>query len=257
MTITVKDASGANVALETPNANGQATMVNSKPVVIASNQWAAHDAPATGAPVSIGAIYNNNPVASAVGTSGDAVRLTAMYYGALGTALFGNSAAPGDGAVTALTYLPNEGNTGAYQALATLSFVWNGATTAVQRGDTNGTYVVPKPVTAGGLLIKRLIAATNGVIKASAGQLYGGTFTNSNAAIRYLQIYNKATAGTLSTDTPVLTIPLPPNVSVVVDFASLGAEFTTGISWQFTTDDIAIPTTAGASTDIHGAATYK
>ncbi len=117
--------------------------------------------------------------------------------------------------------------------------------------------IIPTPNTSGGLSIQRLVGATNGVIKASAGQLYSGTFTNTNAAIRYLQIYNKATAGTLSTDTPALTVPLPPNVSVMVDFASMGGAFATGISWQFTTDDIAIPTTAGASTDIHGFCTYK
>lgn len=134
---------------------------------------------------------------------------------------------------------------------------YNGTNWDRIRGDTNGSWMVPKPVTSGGLLISRLINATSGVVKASAGQLYTGTLTNSNAAIRYLEIYNKATAGTLSTDTPVMTIPLPPNATVMVDFSGLGGAFATGISWQFTTDDIAIPTTAGATTDIHGFLTYK
>jgi hypothetical protein len=40
MTITVKNAAGTDVAVEVPNANGQATMANSAPVVIASNQSA-------------------------------------------------------------------------------------------------------------------------------------------------------------------------------------------------------------------------
>jgi hypothetical protein len=43
----------------------------------------------------------------------------------------------------------------------------------------------------------------------------------------------------------------------MIDFSGMGGAFATGISWQFTTDDIAIPTTAGASTDIHGFVTYK
>jgi hypothetical protein len=135
--------------------------------------------------------------------------------------------------------------------------VFDGTNWQAGRGDTNGTYTVVKPVTAGGLSISRLVGATSGVIKASAGQIYTGTFTNTNAAIRYLQIYNKASAGTLSTDTPVLTVPLPPNQCVMIDFDNLGGQFTTGISWQFTTDDIAIPTTAGATTDIHGFASFK
>jgi hypothetical protein len=152
--------------------------------------------------------------------------------------------------------LPWADNGGAL-GYASLGYVWDGAAIQLMRGDTTGTFTVPKPVTSGGLSIARLIGATSGVIKASAGQLYTATLTNSNAAIRYLQIYNKATAGTLSTDTPVMTIPLPPNASVMIDFSGMGGAFATGISWQFTTDDIAIPTTAGASTDIHGFVTYK
>lgn len=113
------------------------------------------------------------------------------------------------------------------------------------------------PATSGGTTTIRLVGATNGVIKASAGQLYGGTLLNSNAAVRYLQVYNKTTAGTLSTDTPAITIPLQPNVPTSFTFADLGGVFTTGISWQFTTDDVAIPTTAGAATDIHGYVTFK
>lgn len=34
--------------------------------------------------------------------------------------------------------------------------------------------------------------------------------SNINAAARYLKLYNKASAPTVGTDTPVLTIPLPP-----------------------------------------------
>lgn len=150
--------------------------------------------------------------------------------------------------------------TGTKRPLAVLGYLnGSGGLCVAASGDssTGQAYVTPRPLASGGLLLKRLVGAANGVIKGSAGQLYSGTFTNTNAAIRYLQVYNKATAGTLSTDTPVLTVPLPPNVSVVVDFAGIGAEFTTGISWQFTTDDVAIPTTAGATTDLHGFATYK
>lgn len=63
MAITVKDGGGANQSIEVPNANGQATMANSAPVVIASNQstivtggTVAHDAADSGNPHKIGAI---------------------------------------------------------------------------------------------------------------------------------------------------------------------------------------------------------
>jgi hypothetical protein len=113
------------------------------------------------------------------------------------------------------------------------------------------------PATTGGLLQSRLIASAGANIKAAAGQVYGGVVTNSNAAIRYLHLYNKASAATLSTDTPVASYALPPSASVQITTDGLGAAFATGISWAFTTDDIAIPTTAGATTDIHGTLFYK
>lgn len=132
------------------------------------------------------------------------------------------------------------------------------ATTAIDQstpGSTNG--VVAAPNTTGGLSIARLNTSAGANIKTTAGQIYGGIITNSNAAIRYLHLYNKASAAALTTDTPVATIPLPPSASVQVTTDGLGAAFSTGISWAFTTDDIAIPATAGATTDIHGTLFFK
>src|SRR5690242_4134795 len=43
--------------------------------------------------------------------------------------------------------------------------------------------------------------ATN--IKASAGQVYGYDIYNNNAAVRFVKFYNKATAPTVGTDTPI------------------------------------------------------
>lgn len=88
-------------------------------------------------------------------------------------------------------------------------------------------------------------------IKASAGRLYGGTLTNHNAAARYVHFYNKASAAVVGTDTPVATIGLAPNATVNFGDA-LGMAFATGISWAVTTDNIAIPATAGAAGDISG-----
>ena len=130
-------------------------------------------------------------------------------------------------------------------------------TTAVPVSTANPLPITPTPLTAGGVTIARLVNSTGANLTASAGQVYGGIFTNTNAAIRYLQLYNKATAATLSTDTPVITIPLPPNATVQLTTDGLGAAFATGISWAFTTDDVAIPTTAGAAADIHGTLFYK
>lgn len=217
----------------------------------------AHDGVDADNPVGVGGIaFASGVVRPAVSAAGDRVRLALTMNGAtqvsMGTV---NSVTGWAGGTSAMLAM---GDNGSWYPLGVVNYLWNGSATVAQAADTAGNAgVVPKPATTGGLSIARLVGATNGVIKASAGQLYGGTFTNTNAAIRYLHLYNKATAGTLSTDTPALTIPLPPNVSVMVDFSSLGAAFATGISWQFTTDDIAIPATAGATTDLHGFAAFK
>ncbi len=110
--------------------------------------------------------------------------------------------------------------------------------------------------TTGGAATARVVTGTTGVIKASAGQLYSLSAYNSNAGVRYLQLYNKATAPTLSTDTPVMTFPLLATGITHVPLPSVGAAFSTGISWAYTTDDIAIPTTAGTSTELHFTAGY-
>ena len=96
--------------------------------------------------------------------------------------------------------------------------------------------VTPQPHTAGGVLISRDIDLDNGiltVVKASAGQVYGWTITNTSTVTVYVKFYN-ATSGTLGTGTPVLTIGIPGNASddttLAQSLGGLGIEFTTGIS---------------------------
>lgn len=104
--------------------------------------------------------------------------------------------------------------------------------------------------TGGGLSAFRIVTGTTGFIKASAGQLYSLDVYNVNAAVRYLHIYNKASAPTLSTDTPVYTIPLPPTAGRSVTIGQdIGLAFATGIAWAYTTDNIAIPATAATSAE--------
>lgn len=72
------------------------------------------------------------------------------------------------------------------------------------------------PAASGGNSMFRLLslASTNSNnIKGSAGQLYGYTIANTNASPRWLKFYNKATAPTVGTDTPFMTILIPGNAS--------------------------------------------
>ncbi len=81
----------------------------------------------------------------------------------------------------------------------------------ITRNIPSGTQNVQEvPGTTGGLTIYRVLwpANTTGVnIKNAAGQLYGWELSNSNATnARFVKLYNKSSAPTCGTDTPVMTI---------------------------------------------------
>jgi len=101
--------------------------------------------------------------------------------------------------------------------------------------------ISPIPAISGGLTPARLIsgASTNATsLKSSAGQLYTIYAINTNAAVRYLKFYNKASAPTVGTDVPVLTLPIPGNTAgagFLLSPGGQGIEFTTGIAYATTT----------------------
>jgi hypothetical protein len=97
--------------------------------------------------------------------------------------------------------------------------------------------VTPRPHTSGGLTIFRSLDLdeTEEEIKATAGQLYGYYFANTNASARYLKFYNATAANvTVGTTTPVLTLYLPPTTAGHVEF-SHGIPFSTAITAAATT----------------------
>ena len=92
------------------------------------------------------------------------------------------------------------------------------------------------PQTSGGLEIKRVLSAAStnaGFAKSSAGQLFGWYIFNTATAIRYVKIYNKASAPTVGSDTPVLTLPIPKESGTNIEFVN-GIAFGTGIAYATT-----------------------
>ena len=79
---------------------------------------------------------------------------------------------------------------------------------------------------------------TKAVAKASAGNVFAARVTNANAALRYFQIHNKATAPA-GTDVPVLSLPIPVSGGIM----TIGSEFLSGderacslgVSWAIST----------------------
>ncbi len=98
------------------------------------------------------------------------------------------------------------------------------------------------------------VGALSGVIRNSSSSLYGFTVLNTNAAARFLQFYNKSTAGVPGTDTPIFTVPLGPGGSITVNLTSI-IQFTTGCSYAVTTDWAG--TTAGGGGTTSSAASSR
>lgn len=114
-----------------------------------------------------------------------------------------------------------------------------------------GTSLVSGSVTvtpASGTSYNLVTAATTNaaVVKASAGSLYELAVSNLTASAIYVKFYNKASAPTVGTDVPVLTIPVVANATLMQPFGALGKRFGTGIAIAVTGAAVATDTTAVA-----------
>lgn len=225
----------AGVAL-TYNANGQATMANSSPVVIASDQTAvpnnitqtggnalvADDAPAgTTVPIPAGAIYTNAPPTYTVG---DRATLQVGSRGSLKIQIMGNdSASSGPGAAA-----PSDTTSSASVGLFTTTFNenWDGTQWVRQRANTvaNGGAVIAE---LGPYVIGRVTA--DGQIKASAGFIHTVSIAGLTATptAGLMTIYcNTAESGTVAyaewvTATVVghtITLDLPCSTGIYVGY---------------------------------------
>lgn len=144
------------------------------------------------------------------------------------------------------------------------------ATDSADEGDAGAARMTPdrkvivttQPHTSGGLTQHKLISAasTNATsLKASAGQVYGIQVFNLNASPRYLKLYNKASAPTVGTDTPVKVFMIPGNAAGagIISNWTNGVEFTTGIAYALTTGIADSDTGAVAASEIALNIDYK
>lgn len=103
--------------------------------------------------------------------------------------------------------------------------------------DTHPLPMVIRPsTTASAETATRIVAAAStntGFLKASAGSIYSIDLFNVAAYNVFLKLYNKASAPTLASDVPVLTIPIPAGAGFSRDF-SRGRAFSTGIAYAIT-----------------------
>jgi len=182
-------------------------------------------------------------------TQVDGAALTALQLidnlpNTLGSTTSGQSGALVLGAVTtaAPTYTTAQSNAISLQTDGSVRAAITNTVTVGSHAVTNaGTFAVqPTAGTSGGWTPGKLISAatTNATsVKASAGQVGYLQVTNINAAVRYLKIYNKASAPTVGTDTPVQTFGIPGNTAGAGFTLSFGPgmELTTGFAFALTT----------------------
>lgn len=115
--------------------------------------------------------------------------------------------------------------------------------------------------TAGGITtVNRLPSAAAGVnatsVKAAAGRLYRVDGFNAAAAVRYLKIYNKASAPAVGTDTPLVTLALQPAAMFSFSWDIIGLYLATGIAFGLTTGASDADTGALTAADVVGLNLY-
>jgi hypothetical protein len=203
-----------------------------------------------GGPVAGGATAGGNPVLAGADfnstlptyTTGQRGGLQVTSRGSLRTYLTGAVSAAGDGQAAVLVIVGRDDATGGAGFLGTMSFVYNGATLDK----------VKKPVAASTKRLLSAAASTNGdFAKASAGDVFNINGYNAAASVRFLKLYNKASAPTVGTDTPVLTIALPPGASFSHSWPA-GLYFSTGIAFALTTGAPDADTGALTAADVVG-----
>jgi hypothetical protein len=115
------------------------------------------------------------------------------------------------------------------------------------------------PTTTGGLTLTHtvLAATTNATsTKGSAGQLYHACVNNNTSYPVFLKFYNKATAPTVGTDTPVHVLEAQAGVPICLQTEE-GFAFGTGIAWAATKGITDADTTAVALSDATVELAYK
>lgn len=123
--------------------------------------------------------------------------------------------------------------------------------------------ISPRPNTTGtnGTTAYKLIslASTNAnSVKGSGGNLYSIIGIGLTSTVRYLKLYNKATAPTVGTDVPLMTIPIPANTQgagVALPF-SMGVNFPLGIGIAITSGSADNDTGAVGAGDVIVNLTY-
>ena len=97
---------------------------------------------------------------------------------------------------------------------------------------------IPSPANYAGFAAYHTLisaASTNAtLVKNSNGTLGTLLLSNNTASLKWFRIFNKASAPTVGTDTPVINIPIQPNTTLDVSGGFAGLRLSTGIAYAIT-----------------------
>jgi hypothetical protein len=100
-------------------------------------------------------------------------------------------------------------------------------------------------------------ATTNAtLVKSTGGTLWSIAVSNTNAASRFLKLFNRTTAPDVGNSVPVLTVAIPSNGTVLVNGGANGLRFATGISLSITGAAGDLDTTAIGAGEVKVATTF-
>lgn len=198
----------------------------------------AADAVDSGAPVKIGGKANSGgPTAVAVADRVDALFNVSGAFAV--SAYDGGGDAGGDGISQLNGFMARTGFSATARPTAVGGFRFN-STTWDRDVKPNAVSRIPSSANS-----------TNATsAKATAGNVHSINGYNSSATVTYLKLYRKASAPTVGTDTPFLTLALAPTAVFNFSFDSL--YLSTGIAYGLTTDAADAGTTAVAAGAILG-----
>ena len=135
-------------------------------------------------------------------------------------------------------------------------FINNGSTSVTSAGTINGATLgiaaSNSSNTVGNVVRLAASAATTNatLVKAGASKLVSVVGYNTSTAVKYLRIYNKATAPTVGTDTPLLVFAMPPSASFQFDLGNIGFYCPTGLGFAITNASALLDATVIAANDV-------
>lgn len=126
---------------------------------------------------------------------------------------------------------------------------------SVPSSPTN-TVIASTTTSASVLYIVNSAASTNAAsIKSTGANLYGISAMNASAATKYVRFYNKTSAPTVGTDTPIMVVAIPATASKEIEYVP-ALRVGSGLAVAITGGAAALDATAVASGDVQLLVSY-